>query len=104
MATQLERLQQVHPVSVRDIKEKLQALRKHTSAGALSTSHARRAPVCVKHANDDTTADGKQVESRSISHTEGTGASFATKRPSRKPSPPPNPCSAPRSSGSSPRG
>ncbi|KAL3209058.1 hypothetical protein MRX96_009572 [Rhipicephalus microplus] len=95
MATQLERLQQVHPVSVRDIKEKLQALRKHTSAGALSTSHARRAPLCVKHVNDNTTADGQEAESRSISHTEGTGASFATKRPSRKPSPPPTPVRPP---------
>ncbi|XP_037556995.1 mitogen-activated protein kinase kinase kinase 1-like isoform X2 [Dermacentor silvarum] len=95
MATQLERLQQVHPVSVRDIKEKLQALRKHTSAGALSTSHARRAPVCVRHFNDDTNADGKPAESRNIFQTEGTGASFATKRPSRKPSPPPTPVRPP---------
>ncbi|XP_077499152.1 mitogen-activated protein kinase kinase kinase 1-like isoform X2 [Amblyomma americanum] len=95
MATQLDRLQQVHPVSVRDIKEKLQALRKHTSVGTLSTSHARRAPVCVKHANEDNLADGKPVESKNTSKPEGTGASFSTKRPSRKPSPPPTPVRPP---------
>lgn len=96
MATQLDRLQQVHPVSVRDIKEKLQAHSKNTSAGASWTSHPRRAPLCVKH--DDTAADGKPTDGNTTSiapQREGTGASFATKRPSRKPSPPPPPVRPP---------
>lgn len=99
MATQLDRLQQVHPVSVRDIKEKLQAHSKNTSAGASWSSHPRRAPLCVKHDNaaaDERPTDGTTTTTSSITpQREGTGASFATKRPSRKPSPPPPPVRPP---------
>ncbi|KAH9383251.1 hypothetical protein HPB48_024368 [Haemaphysalis longicornis] len=98
MATQLDRLQQVHPVSVRDIKEKLQAHSKNTSAGASWSSHPRRAPLCVKHDNaaaDERPTDGTTTTSSIAPQREGTGASFATKRPSRKPSPPPPPVRPP---------
>lgn len=105
MDAQLDRLQQSHPVSVREIKEKLQALRKQTSSSSSSTViQGRRAPLAVRH-------DGpvQMVGEDSVSHTilnskrlhkshsvdAGPVLTPATKRQSRKPSPPPPPVRPP---------
>lgn len=101
MAAQLDRLQQVYPVSVRQIKERLHALRKPAQA-----AQGRRTPLAVRHEAaaeaDDSEAhgipDAKKQERGELALVDAPGATAvlpAVKRPSRKPSPPPPPVRPP---------
>ncbi|CAN8004321.1 unnamed protein product [Ixodes hexagonus] len=107
MAAQLDRLQQVYPVSVRQIKERLHALRKPAVA-----SQGRRTPLAVRHetnseADDPGVAedagtndipDAKKHERGDLALGGAQGGITvppAVKRPSRKPSPPPPPVRPP---------